>query len=132
MLQALETVGFRSFAVGALLLAAGSFAFKSGDAAAPVEMHRLVLDAPIEPHAIYLTAWEDGDVVMPLDTHDLHPITFTTQAMIAGCRWQATETLDPIDSAHFAYSYDETILSCEPDATVWYKTPRTGIVTIAE
>ena len=131
MLQALETVGFRSFAVGALVLAGGTVALHHTPTQ-PVEMHRLVLDAPVEPHAIYLTAWEDGDVMMPLDTSDLHTITFTTQAMIAGCHWQATETLDPIDAKHFAYSYDETILSCEPDATVWYKTPRTGIVTIAE
>jgi hypothetical protein len=131
MLQALETVGFRSFAIGALALAAGTFVHHH-ETKAPVEMHRLVLDAPVEANAIYLTAWEDGDVMMPLDTSDLHPITFTTQAMIAGCRWQATEVLDPIDAKHFAYSYDETILSCEPDATVWYKTPRTGVVTIAE
>jgi hypothetical protein len=132
MLHALEMVGFRSIAIGALVLAASGTYFHHNEPTPTIEMHRLVLDAPVEPNAIYLTAWEDGDVTVPLDTADLHTLTFTTQAMIAGCHWKATEVLEPIDARHFAYSYDETILSCEPDATVWYKTPRTGIVTIAE
>ncbi len=98
-----------------------------------MKMHRLALDAPIEPNAIYLTAWEDGDVWMPLDPTLHQTITFTTRATISdGCRWMGTEILEPLDESHYSYSYDETILECAPDAVPYVKTPRVGLVTVVE
>ena len=63
----------------------------------------------------------------------LHPITFYNRASIHdGCRWLGTETLTPIDSKTFYYDYSETVLECDPGATPFYKTPRTGLVTVED
>lgn len=134
MLHALEHVGFRSFVLAALVAAAATvYVGHHHHCTKSQEMHRLVLDAPIEAHAIYLTAWAEGDVWMPLDLSTPQTITFSTRALIDdGCRWLGTEVLEPIDQSHFAYSYSEQILSCEPGAVPYVKTPRTGVVTVAE
>jgi hypothetical protein len=135
LMQAVESVGLRSAAIGLVLV--GGTIFGAGRhhhvSHSEMRMHRLVLDAPVEPNAIYLTAWEDGDVLMPVDPGMHESITFTTRATISdGCRWMGTEILEPIDEAHYSYSYDETILECAPDATPYVKTPRVGLVTIVE
>jgi len=58
-------------------------------------------------------------------------LTFQTTAFINdGCEWLATERLVPTGSDRYAYSYDEEILSCQPDATPARKTPRTGYVLV--
>ena len=93
--------------------------------------HRLVLHAPVREHAIYLSAWMNGDPEIPLDTNELRPIRFEMRAQVSdGCRWLGIETLVPTNAHRFAYSYQERILSCEPGSTPAYKTPRTGFVTI--
>jgi hypothetical protein len=134
LMQAVESVGLRSAVAGLVLVGGTIFGMsRHHDAHEQMKMHRLVLDAPVEPTAIYLTAWEDGDVWMPLDPELHQTITFTTRATISdGCRWMGTEVLEPLDEAHYAYSYDETILECAPDAVPYVKTPRVGTVTIAE
>jgi len=92
-------------------------------------VQRLVLHAPVQPKALYLTAWSDGDVFVTLHAKTARPITFQTRAFINdGCEWLATERLVPQSETRYSYSYSETILSCEPNATPCIKTPRTGYV----
>jgi hypothetical protein len=95
--------------------------------------HRLSLVAPVQPNAIYITAWARGAVSIVRD--DAHPraFTITSRARIPdGCTWLGIEHLEPIDALHYSYTYDETIVSCEPGATPYIKTPRTGIVTVED
>jgi hypothetical protein len=135
LMQAVESFGLRSALVALAVTGGGLWAagHRCHARHEPQKMHRLVLDAPVDPYAIYLTAWEDGDVWMPIDPSLHQTITFTTRATISdGCRWMGTEVLEPLDNMHYAYSYDETILECAPDATPYVKTPRTGIVTVVE
>jgi hypothetical protein len=95
--------------------------------------HRLALHAPEEADAYYLSAWHDGDIQLTFHDGELHPITFHIRASITdGCRWLATETLDPIDGKTFAYHYSEEILACDPGAKPARKTPRSGIVTVVD
>jgi hypothetical protein len=125
MLHALSTPVFRSIAVAALLLGTG---IAMRPAAAPPK-HRLVLHTTSRPDSIYLSRWMDGDVYMAVDPGKRY--TFETYAEVSdGCRWVGIETLEPIDATHFAYSYDEEMLSCRPNARPCIKTPRTGIVDI--
>jgi hypothetical protein len=113
-------------ALGALALSAAAFA--AAPRHHPPVHHRLALDAPVLPRALYLSAWMDGDVFVD---GDLSPMQFTTRAYVSdGCRWMGTETLEPIDEHQLAYRYDETILGCEPGATPYIKTPRTGVVNV--
>ena len=113
--------------MGAAVAAALAFAPRSHS---DVYKHRLVLAAPDEPHAIYLSVFGDGDVTIASHDAGLEPLRFETRAYVSdGCRWLGIETLTPIDDAHYAYSYDEKILSCEPGATPCRKTPRGGVVT---
>jgi hypothetical protein len=95
--------------------------------------HRLSLSAPELPEAIYITAWARGDVMITRDDSNLRPITLTSRARISdGCTWLGIEHLVPIDARHYRYSYDEAIVSCEPDAVPYVKTPRTGLVTVED
>ena len=130
MLQAVEAPLLKMAAVaGAALLV--------GMVAAPRVHHhdgtvqRLSLHAPEEPHALYLTAWSDGDVYITLHDGKMKPMEFQTRAFINdGCEWLATETLTPVAPDRYDYTYDETILSCEPGATPARKTPRTGYAIV--
>jgi hypothetical protein len=137
LMQAVQSVGLRSAVAGLALLGGTVYGASRHHCTRSTEsvqkMHRLALDAPVEPYAIYLTAWEDGDVWMQLDPSLHQTLTFSTRATISdGCRWLGTEVLEPLDDTHYAYSYDETILECAPDSVPYIKTPRVGIVTIAE
>jgi hypothetical protein len=128
MQLALASPLFRSVAVGGLLLA---LSVSARVATRPHHKHHLVLHTYAQPGAFYLTAWRHGHVAAPSDGDALVPLRFTTVASVNdGCRWQGIETLEPIDGHRYAYRYDETILSCEPDAVPFVKTPRTGLVTI--
>jgi hypothetical protein len=128
MLHAIEAPLFKLALVAGAALAA-STAMRPARVHAPVT-HRLSLQAPVQPNALYLTAWAEGDVKV---TGELQAMTFTTRAYVNdGCRWMGIEKLEPIDARHFSYTYDETILSCDPDSVPYFKTPRTGIVTVEE
>ena len=116
--------------LGGLVL--GLAAFAGRYAAHPVT-HHLVLSAPVEANAIYLTAFDNDEVLATFESSELTPFTFEVHAaMPDGCRWLGVETLVPIDDHRFAYDYRETILGCEDGATPFRKTPRTGIVTVAD
>jgi len=97
----------------------------------PRTVHRLVLHAPAQPLAYYVSVWADGnDVRLELDPHHLQAMQFETiEDLTDGCRWLGTETLIP-DGNHYDYRYDETILSCSPHPLATIKTPRSGTVTI--
>jgi hypothetical protein len=126
MLHALTSPVFRSIALGGVLLA-----LTISQASHGAKSHRrLVLHAPTEPTALYLTAWRHGDVRAPFESRELPPLRYTTRALIEGCRWLAVETLTPVNRARYAYRYEETLLGCEPGAVPWYKTPRTGYVVV--
>lgn len=130
--QAITALGPKSVVTGVLVggaaLALGALFVPR--AAAP-GMYRLTLHAPEEAGAFYLSAWNDGDVFVAHDGSDKQKITFTRRGdEHDGCSWMGTETLTPIGARAYAYSYQETILSCRPDANPFRKTPRTGIVTV--
>lgn len=127
MQQALTSPVLRSVALGGILLAVTV----SLMGAAEPRARRLVLHAPSEPRALYLTAWIHGPVPVPFAGDELVPLTFTTRASVNdGCRWLATETLIPIGPARYHYSYEETLLECDPGATPCVETPRIGYVTV--
>lgn len=129
MLHALSAPFFKSVLIGGALLGVGI-----GATAIKPERttKRLVLHAPVEANAIYLSAWDEGDVQLNIKGA-LRPMTFEIRASINdGCRWLGVETLIPIDEKTFAYDYDEYILECEPGAEPYRKTPRKGVVTVED
>jgi len=129
MQQALTSSLYRSIAVGGLLLA---LTVALGRAPKP-HMHRLALHAVDRPGALYLTAWRNGTVRVPIKGDNLVPLRFSMVASINdGCRWEGIETLMQIDSHRYFYRYDEEILECEPGADPYIKTPRTGLVTVED
>jgi hypothetical protein len=127
MQHALASPTGRTIAIGGLLLA-----LTLGARAAQHSPKRhLALHTQWLPNALYLTAWRAGDVAVPFDGKELVPLKFTTVADVSdGCRWLGTETLVPIGPRRYSYRYEETILSCRPDAQPYFKTPRTGCVTV--
>jgi hypothetical protein len=131
MLQALTTPLFKSVVLGAILLGTGIGAAVTS--AGDIETRRLVLTAPVEPNAIYLSAWDDGDVRIKVEGTELRPLTFEIRARVSdGCRWLGVERLEPIDDHTYAYDYSEFILECDEGAVPFRKTPRTGIVSVIE
>ncbi len=129
MQQALASPVFRSIAIGSLLLALTAAQVR----AKSHHTRRLVLHAVAQPYTVYISAWRHGDLRISLDDKERTPLTFHTRARVNdGCRWMGTETLEPIDAGRYWYRYTETILDCEPDATPYIKTPRTGVVTVED
>lgn len=131
MQQALTSSVARAVVIGGLLLA-GSLVLSRGHGD-PHRQVRLVLHAVSEPDAVYLSWWRDGDVRLELEPGELPGMMFTCRAWVDdGCQWKGIETLEPIDSRHYAYSYEEVTLRCHPGAVPYRKTPRTGIVTVED
>lgn len=136
MRQALVALGPRTMAAGVLVggavVALGALFLPHAVAAprsAPAEMYRLVLHAPEEPGAFYVSAWAEGEVFVKSAAQK--NITFVRRGdEHDGCQWQGTERLTRLSNGAYAYDYSETILSCKPDASPFRKTPRTGIVTV--
>lgn len=132
MMDALTTPLFKSILFATVLSTAGLGKLLSHETDHSVT-RRLALHTEILPNAIYLTAWRDGDVMFTFPDSQLHPITFYNRASIHdGCRWLGTESLTPIDEKTFYYDYSETILDCDAGATPFFKTPRTGLVTVEQ
>jgi hypothetical protein len=132
MRQALVALGPKSVVTGVLVggaaLALGVLFLPRAAASSP-GMYRLVLHAPEESGAFYLSAWGDGEVFVA--SSDQKSITFVRRGdEHDGCSWQGTEKLTRKAAHLYAYDYSETILSCKPGATPFRKTPRTGIVTV--
>jgi hypothetical protein len=133
MRQALVALGPRTVLTGVLVggaaLALGALFLPGAAASSAPGMYRLVLHAPEEPGAFYVSAWAEGDVFVA--SRDQKSITFVRRGdEHDGCTWQGTERLTRLNASMYAYDYAETILSCRPDAVPFRKTPRTGIVTV--
>ena len=131
--QALVALGPRSMVTGVLVggaaLALGALFLPRVERSAAPGMYRLALFAAEEDGAFYLSAWADGDVFIA--ANEQKSITFVRRSdEHDGCSWQGTEKLTRVSRRVFAYDYAETILSCEPGATPFRKTPRTGFVTL--
>jgi hypothetical protein len=135
MRQALVALGPKSVVAGVLVggaaLALGALFLPHAIAAPTPGMYRLVLHAPEESGAFYLSAWIEGDVFVP--TGAQKSITFVRRGdEHDGCSWQGTEKLTRMNDRVYAYDYSETILSCKPGAMPFRKTPRTGVVTVED
>jgi hypothetical protein len=133
MQQALTSPVARAVVVGGLLLAS-SLALSRAQARSHHQV-RLVLHAVSQPETFYLSWWRDGDVRFEVPSGERPPMTLTCRAWLDdGCLWKGIETLEPIDARHYAYAYEEVQLRCRPGATPdrYYKTPRTGIVTVED
>src|SRR5689334_18353124 len=105
MLHAVQAPVFKSvMMVGAAVTATALFApSRANDA---MVTHRLELHAPRCPRAIYLTAWEHGDVRIKAQKGEpLRPITLTKRDHVFGCDWLATETLIPDGPNRYFYTY---------------------------
>lgn len=129
--QALVALGPRTV-LPVLLLGSAALALGPHLAAkAPTTMYRLVLHAPAEPDAFYLSAWAEGEVLQAHDGSDHRAIVFTRRAEEHdGCSWLGVERLVPLSAHLYQYSYRETVLACRPDAVPFCKTPREGLVTV--
>jgi hypothetical protein len=133
MLQALTTPLLKSVVLGGLLLGVGIGATKVKSSDCCSSTRRLSLHAPVQANAIYLSAFDEGDIRVKVRNNELRPMTFEIRASVSdGCRWLGIETLEPIDSRTFAYEYNEFILECDEGATPFLKTPRTGVVVAHE
>ena len=135
MRHALVALGPKTMAAGVLVggavLALGALFMPRAIAtpASAPDMYRLVLHAPEERGAFYVSAWAEGDVFVK--SADAKSMTFIRRGQEHdGCAWQGTERLTRMSNGAYAYDYAETILSCTPDAHPFRKTPRTGIVTV--
>jgi len=131
--QALVALGPKSVAAGVLVggaaLALGALFLPRAVASAPPSgMYRLVLHAPEQRNAFYVSVWAEGDVFVA--DNNAKSITFVRRGdEHDGCTWQGTERLNRLSAGVYAYEYSEQILACRPDARPFVKTPRTGIVT---
>lgn len=130
-MDALLSPLFKSILFATVLSTAGLGALLTQDTDHSVT-RRLALHTETLPNTIYLTAWRTGDVMFTFPDSQLHAITFYNRAKLAdNCQWLGTETLTPIDAKTFYYDYSETLLECDPGASPgYYKTPRTGLVTV--
>lgn len=128
-MDALSTPVFKSFALAAIIASVGVGKLAMHED--PSVQLQLSLHTEVIPSAIYLTAWRDGDVTVKFATGKIAPLTFRSYATLPdGCRWVGTETLTPTSATEFAYDYSETILGCDPGPSQYYKTPRTGTVSV--
>jgi hypothetical protein len=131
--QALVALGPKSVATGVLVgsavLALGAVFLPRAVASAPASgMYRLVLHAPEQRGAFYVSAWAEGEVFVA--DSSAKSMTFVRRGdEHDGCTWQGTERLSRMSPGVYAYDYSEQILACRPDARPFVKTPRTGIVT---
>src|SRR5206468_1208926 len=112
--QALVALGPRTLLpvalVGGAALAGGALLWPQH--VAPTT-YRLLLHAPAESSAFYLSAWNEGEVYVDHDARNRRTLVFTRRAdEHDGCTWLGTERLVPLAPTLYHYSYDETILAC--------------------
>lgn len=127
MMQALLAPVLKSIVLGGIGIGVALGFHHGGDGRVT---HRLRLHAIVEPNAIYLTEFDQGDI--KLDYVKDKTLTFSNETTYYGCHWLGMETLIPVNDREFAYVYDEVVMSCEPGATATRKTPRTGTVTVED
>ncbi len=132
MLHAVQAPVLKLVAVA--LASAAAIAGFGGTKSTGDVTQNLVLYAPEKPNAIYLTAFENDHATVTVKEAGSYRITFQTRATLPDtCEWIATEVLVPIDDHRYAYSYDERMVKCEPDAEPRYvATPRTGVVVVED
>ena len=133
-MQAVEAPVLKLAIAGGIVLALAAFARPHHPHhRATHTTHRLTLHAQTDPNAYYITPFASGDVTVSRDDELLAPIELrTTTHYVDGCDWMGIDTLIPVDSHTYAYSYDETIMACDEGAIPAYKTPRTGTVIVDE
>lgn len=130
MMDALSVPLFRTLLVG--VLAAASIAAVATTREDPTT-RRLSLHAVEERNSYYLTAWDEGDVLVAFPDESLRAVTFYSRARLTdGCRWTGVEKLTPVGEGAFFYEYSETVTDCAPGAHPYRKTPRTGLVTVEQ
>jgi len=122
MLQAVEAGVLKLTAIAGAALMIGAYAAPRD----PSVVQRLELQAPKRPHAIYETAWENGDVRITLPDGKPAPRTFQKRSFHWGCEWLSVETITPDGPGRYFYTYDEEKLWCAEDAPPSIATPRTG------
>ena len=132
MLQAIEAPVLKLAAVAGLGLAMTAMVPHHKHHERAITPHHLTLHAPINPHATYWTVFANGpvDLMLPDGVFQIE----VTGHYIDGCDWKGIETFTPINEHRYAYSYDEQLISCDPDGDASYtiRTPRTGYVSIDE
>ena len=132
MLHAVQAPVFKSVLVaGAAVVATALLAPSRADNAMVTQ--RLELHAPECPNAVYLTAWENGDILREVKKGaPLERITLEQRGRVWGCDWLATETLIPDGPNRYFYQYEEVKLRCDPDAPPSIDTPRIGYVIVSQ
>ena len=98
----------------------------------PSVVQTLELHAPKLPHAIYETAWENGNVQITLRDGKPAPRIFQKRSFHWGCEWLSVETIRPDGPGRYFYTYDEQKLSCEDGAPESIATPRTGYAVVVD
>mgnify|MGYP001198622757 CR=1 FL=1 len=129
MQYALTTPVFRSVAFVGIVMALGTVKVAVTE---ETVTRRLALHAIERPNEFYLSAWRSGAVTLEFPTKELQPFKFEIRGTYNGCRWQATETLIPIDERTFSYDYTDSVMYCMPGAKATNPTPRTGYVTVED
>ena len=132
MLQAFEAPVLKLAAVAGAVLAVSAFVPHHRHHHHERSAHHLTLHAPVDPAATYWTIFETGpvDLMLPDGTFQIE----VTGHYIDGCDWKGIETFTPVNAHRYAYSYDEELLSCDPDGDPSHtlRTPRQGYVSIDE
>lgn len=126
MLHAVEAPVLKLAAVAGAALLIGAFATPRDHSV----VQRLELHAPKRPHAIYESAWNNGDIRVTLPAGAAEPRTFYTRSFHWGCEWLSIETITPDGPNRYYYTYDEEKLSCVENAPLSYATPRTGYAIV--
>ena len=100
--------------------------------------HRLTLHTETRAKTIYLTIFAEGRIertASDLRTIEIdgepREMQYKATTSYYGCEVEGDELLVRLDAHSYAYSYDENILSCDPNSDYEViRTPRTGIVTV--
>jgi hypothetical protein len=107
-----------------------AFACRCRSAAAPAAVEKWVLQADRDPNCYYGSAWNDGDVIMPVAAHD-QPVRFVhVYEWGDDCTWRGVETLTPDGNGGYHYRYDDVLVSCAEGATPAPMCPLEGTVRV--
>jgi len=126
MLHAVEAPVLKLATVAGAALLIGAFAAPRDH----VVVQRLELHAPERPHAIYESAWNNGDIRITLRDGKPESRIFYTRSFHWGCEWLSIETIRPDGANRYFYTYDEEKLSCVENAPQSFATPRTGYAIV--
>ena len=128
MLHAVEAPVLKLAAVAGAALLVGAFATPRDHRV----VQQLELHAPQRAHAIYESAWNDGDIRITLPDGKAKPRVFYTRSFHWGCEWLTIETIRPDGADRYYYTYDEEKLSCVENAPTSWATPRVGYAYVVD